>query len=306
MTKLSFQPTMLEIKDFLKKYEIKPLRYQKLGKATIVDTSSGSVVIKPKEKNNKMIQKYLESRSFNYHPKIINQDDDNYEIMEYIEEYDIPNEQKMLDMIDLISLLHNKTTHYKEITEDYYKELYEDLSNNIFYLVNYYNDLLSIIETKVYMSPAEYVFARNSTRFFSSLNFCKQELENWYELVKEKKKTRFVVIHNNLDLSHFLRNKNSYLISWEKAKIDSPVFEIYKLYRKNGIQYDFTEILKRYESSYPLLESERKLLFILCAMPIKLELSGNIYEDTKKISYEVDLLFKTEILLSPYYMENRK
>lgn len=297
---------MLEIKDVLKKYEIKPLRYQKLGKATIVDTSSGSVVIKPKEKNNKMIQKYLESRSFNYHPKIINQDDDNYEIMEYIEEYDIPNEQKMLDMIDLISLLHNKTTHYKEITEDYYKELYEDLSNNIFYLVNYYNDLLSIIETKVYMSPAEYVFARNSTRFFSSLNFCKQELENWYELVKEKKKTRFVVIHNNLDLSHFLRNKNSYLISWEKAKIDSPVFEIYKLYRKNGIKYDFTEILKRYESSYPLLESERKLLFILCAMPIKLELSGNIYEDTKKISYEVDLLFKTEILLSPYYMENRK
>ena len=296
---------MLEIKEILSKYDIKPLRYEKNGKATIIRTNSGSVVIKPK-KQNTIIQKYLESRSFYYQPKILNKDDDEYEIMEYIEEYHIPKEQKMIDMVDLITLLHNKTTHYKEITEDYYKELYEDLSNNIFYLTSYYNDLLSIIESKFYMSPSEYTFARNSTRFFASLNYCKQELENWFSLVKEKKKARFVVIHNNLDLSHFLRNENSYLISWDKAKIDSPVFEFYRLYRRHGVEYDFTEILRRYESSYPLLEDERKLLFILCAMPIKLEFTGHLYEDTKLVSREVDLLYKTELLLSPYYVKDGK
>jgi len=294
---------MLEIKDILSKYDIKPLRYEKYGKATIVSTNSGSVVIKPNKKN-KLIQKYLESRSFYYQPKILNNDEEEYEIMEYIEEYNIPKEQKILDMVELITLLHNKTTHYKEITEDYYKELYEDLSNNIFYLTNYYNDLVSIIESKVYMSPSEYMFIRNSTRFFASLNYCKQELEKWFSLVKEKKKARFVVIHNNLDLSHFLRNENSYLISWDKSKIDSPVFEFYKLYRKHGVDYDFTEILKKYEYGYPFSEDERKLLFILCAMPIKLEFSGNLYEDTKMVSKEVDLLYKTEMLISPYYVTN--
>ena len=70
---------MLEIKEILSKYDIKPLRYEKNGKATIIRTNSGSVVIKPK-KQNTIIQKYLESRSFYYQPKILNKDDDEYEI----------------------------------------------------------------------------------------------------------------------------------------------------------------------------------------------------------------------------------
>lgn len=39
-------------------------------------------------------------------------------------------------------------------------------------------------------------------------------------------------------------------------------------------------------------------------MPIKLEFSGNLYEDTKMVSKEVDLLYKTEMLISPYYVTN--
>ena len=41
-------------------------------------------------------------------------------------------------MIDLVGLLHNKTTYYKEVDESDYKELYEDITNNIIHLNGYY------------------------------------------------------------------------------------------------------------------------------------------------------------------------
>ena len=151
------------------------------------------------------------------------------------------------------------------------------------------------------MSPSQYLLARNITKIFSSLNFCKHELDNWYELVKEKRKQRFVVLHNNLDLDHFLRNDKSYLISWDKSKIDIPIFDIYKLYKKYSLDYDFEYILKRYENSYPLHEEERKLLIILISLPDRLEFDKKEYDLCKDISRQIDVLYKTEKLISPYY-----
>jgi hypothetical protein len=67
----------------------------------------------------------------------------------------------MLDLITLVSLLHAKTTHYKDIAKNEYETLYDTLKNNTEYLNQYYTDLINIIETKVYMSPSEYLVARN-------------------------------------------------------------------------------------------------------------------------------------------------
>ncbi|HIS90771.1 MAG TPA: hypothetical protein IAC20_03810 [Candidatus Faecisoma merdavium] len=293
---------MKQINEILKKYKLKPNRYVKNGKATIVDTEIGRFVIK-KNNYNKKIFNYLKSRNFNYYPKIINDLDEEYEISEYIEEIDYPNEQKMLDLINLISLLHSKTTHFKEIDYEDYKQIYEDIKNNIEYLEDYYNEMITIIESHVYMSPSEYLLARNISRIFISLNFCKNEIENWYNLIKDKTKQRVVVLHNNLDLSHFIKNDNSYLISWDKSKIGIPIFDLYILYKRHALDYDFSEILKNYEKNYPLKKEERILLFILIALPIKLEFNKSTYELTKEISNQMDIMYKTEKLISPYYME---
>lgn len=293
---------MKQINEILKKYKLKPNRYVKNGKATIVDTEIGRFVIK-KNNHNKKIFNYLKSRNFNYYPKIINDLDEEYEISEYIEEIDYPNEQKMLDLINLISLLHSKTTHFKEIDYEDYKQIYEDIKNNIEYLEDYYNEMITIIESHVYMSPSEYLLARNISRIFISLNFCKNEIENWYNLIKDKTKQRVVVLHNNLDLSHFIKNDNSYLISWDKSKIGIPIFDLYILYKRHALDYDFSEILKNYEKNYPLKKEERILLFILIALPIKLEFNKSTYELTKEISNQMDIMYKTEKLISPYYME---
>lgn len=293
------------INDILKKYNLRPNRYEKNGHSYIVNTDEGKYVLKQHiDKDD--IYYYLNSRSFHYYPKNLNNTNEQFDIFEYIDEYSIPKEQKVIDLIDLTALLHSKTTHYKEITEDEYKKIYEDITNNIEYLNGYYNDIITIIDTKVFPSPSEYLFARNITKIFAALSFCKKELDNWYDKVKNSHKKRLVIIHNNLKLSHFLRNNNSYLISWDKSRIDMPIFDLYKLYKNDGLDIEFSSILKRYERNYPLLEEERQLLFILMSLPDKIEFIDNEYECCKAVTRMIDFIYKTESIISPYYTKKEE
>jgi len=292
---------MIEIDKTLKKYDLRTNSYQKKGKVVIINSNKGKLVLKPK--SNLKVYEYLDSRNFNYYPEHIIEDD-KYEITSYIDEIEMPNDQKILDLINLVSLLHSKTTYYKNVDVDEYKKNYEELKNNVEYLFNYYNDIITVIESKVYMSPSELLLARNFSIILAALNYANSELDKWYELVKEKRKRRYVVLHNNLELDHFIRNKNSYLISWDKSKIDIPIYDIYKLYKKHCLDFDFEFILKKYEQNYPLLEEEKKLLYILISIPDKLEFDDSIYQTCIKINKMIDYLYKTENLISPKNSEN--
>ena len=288
---------MKEVSELLKKSDIRANSYRNIGKVTIADTNIGKIVLK--ENNDKdYIYNYLNSRNFNYYPEILKKD--KYIISKYIEDTDIPNEQKILDMIDLVSLLHSKTTHYKDNVEDEYKKIYEDLSNNYEYLNEYYNDLINIIDEKVFFSPSEYLLARNISFIFSSINIGKKYIEEWFKEIDGKTQMRKTIVHNNLKLSHYIRSDKDYLISWDKSKIDIPIFDLYNLYNNHFNDFDFFEILKRYERNYPLKNEERDLLFILITMPSKIEYSGTEYEMCKKISHEIDRLYKSHALIEQY------
>lgn len=287
--------------EILNKYDLKPYKREYKGNVLIIYTDKGNFAIKEKgRKDSTPIYEYLNSRNFHYYPERISGKEEDYEIVPYLPDSPIPDEQKMLDLIDLLSLLHSKTTHYKEVTEDDYKEIYEDLLGNIEHLSTYYNDQISLIETKIYMSPSEYLLARNISKIFGALYYSKNELDLWYKKVKDKRRMRYVVLHNNLSLDHFIRNENSYFISWNKSKIGLPVFDFYKLYKTHGLDFDFYELLRLYEKKYPLLEEERALLFVLLSLPDKLEEESSEYNLCKMVSNKIDFLYKTEFVISPY------
>ena len=295
------------IKKFCKDNDIKPIKIEKRGKRTIIYTEDNAYCLKVRERlDNNDIYDYLKSRSFNYYPKELSISNDDVIVREYISENKIPKEQKILDLINLMSLLHLKTTHYKEVDLDDYKEIYENLKNNVVYLTSYYNDLISIVESSVIMSPKEYLLARNISIIFRSLYFCEVNIERWYNLVKEKRKQRVVVLHNNLKLSHILRNEKSYFINWDKAKIGIPIFDFYKLYKAHYLDFDFSELLKQYEHNYPLQEEERLLLFILISMPVKIEFNDSEFNCCKFISNHIDELIKASNLISPYQSKETK
>ena len=288
---------MKEINELLKKKGIKALSYIKKGNVVIADTNIGKIVLK-KNKNKDYIYKYLNDRNFNYYPEIL--DKDVYIISRYIEDIDIPKEQKILDLIDLISLMHEKTTHYKSVGEDEYKKIYEDLSNNFEFLNEYYNDLISIIDEKKFMSPSEYLLARNINSIFSSISICKELVDKWLDEVENMNRIRMSIVHNNLNLSHFIRNNKDYLISWDKSKIDIPIFDLYSLYNNHFDDFEFIELLNRYQKKYPLKKYELDLFLILINMPSKIEFNDTEYNVCIKIGNEINRLYKSNKLLEEY------
>lgn len=274
-----------------------------LKSVRLIKNNENKYILKRKNNNIKDIYNYLNSRSFDYYPKLINENN-NYNMFEYIEDYKEPYEQKTLDMMSLLSLLHSKTTFYKEIDYEDYKYIYESTMDLINDNYNYYNIMLENIENQIYMSPSSYLLARNITKIFNSLNYCKVNIDKWYDMVKDKNKVRMVLIHNNLELDHYIKKDKPYFLSWDKSKIDMPIIDLYVFYRKHYLNFDFYELFKYYESRYPLLEEERLLLFIYLILPDKIELDSNEYNLCKKIRRFLDYLYKTENLITEYNVKD--
>ena len=294
----------MKINQILKSKGLKPRSYKKKGKATLIETNEGKFIYK-EGKLNPQILNYLKARSFDYIPFFLNNQNDSYQLENYIEPLDIPDDQKILDLIKLTALLHSKTTHYKEIDLDYYEQIYEDLNNNLNYLYLYYTDIITMIETKVYMSPHEQLLARNISKIYDTIDQNKQRLDKWHAQIKEKRKERRVVLHNNLKLDHFLQSKTPYLISWDKAKIASPVFDLYKLYQNHALDFDFEPLIDEYEKIYPLKKDEKELLFILISLPDLINIQASEYKNCREISQMIDKIYKTEILTSPKESKDR-
>lgn len=284
----------------------KPLKYTIKGKTTILETTSGNFVVKEKSNDLRELYKYLESRSFNYFPKLVDSSRRDVNVFEYVTGTDMPSEQKAEDLINLVSLLHNKTSYFKEVSEDKYQEVYENVLSNINYLKEYYNNIYEIYFLEEFLSPDKYMLMRNIYKIFAALGFCENELNVWYDLVKEEKKQRVSVIHNNLETNHFIKGEKDYLISWDNAKVDSPILDLINFYKKEYFNYDFSVLLKEYLARYSLSEAELKLFFIIISLPPKIELGDNIFENCKNIRYDLDYIFKTEELTRPYYSKQEE
>jgi hypothetical protein len=292
---------MNDIRQILNKYALKSNKLTIKKNATLVDTDNGRFIFK-KDKENKInnIYEYLKSRSFNYYPKILNREDD-YNLYEYIDNINMPDEQKAYDLIEMMALLHNKTTYFKEVDIADYKKIYEDIEQQIKDSYKEYNDLITIIESKVYMSPSEYLIARNISKIYALLDYCHKELKDWYILIKDKRRQRVVLVHNNLSTDHLIKNKDSYIISWEKATNDLPIYDFICFYQKQYLDFDFVPLLSLYESKYPLLEEERKLLFLLLSLPKHIPLTDNEFNNCKEVDYFFNYIYKTDSLIKEYY-----
>lgn len=285
---------MKKINEILRNKNLKPKKYFKQGSVYIVELEDSKLVLK---KNNTDIYKYLKERNFDYYPntEII----DGYELMEYVEDDNLTDDTKINKIISLMSLLHSKTTYYKSTNDMEYKEIYETINATIKNRIDYYNRLMDVIESEVYMSPSHYFLARNITNIFNALDYCRYQLEQWYDQVKDLKKIRKSVIHNNLDLSHYLNNK---LISWNKSKFDLPIFDIEHLYRTSYDDFVWDELLNDYLSQNMLHDEEVKLLYIILSIPEEIKFSNSEYQNTIIVNNLINYISKTSELV----IDNKK
>ena len=283
----------------------KPYRITKLSKCTIIDSMDGSFIIKPKgEKDINELYNYLKSRGFNAFPDIIDESRSDVNIFEYIHEIEYPKEEKAIDMIKLVSSLHAKTSYEKSVTEDKFKEIYVNIDSNLVYYKDEYNHYIDEFEGEVFMSPSHYLFIRNASKLLNQIAFCKTKLDEWYASVKDKKTTRVALVHNNLQLDHFIKGEKEVLLSWDKAVRDSPILDIYNLYQREALNLEFSSLMELYKKHYPLNQDEFDLLLIMLCMPHKITFDDNEFRSCEAIQKELDYVFKTEELVRPYYLKD--
>lgn len=262
-------------------------------------------VIKKKKNDINNIYNYLLSRSFDYFPSVIKEEEDKI-YYNYIDDVDEPSEQKILDLLNLLSLLHNKTTIYKEVDLDYYKYIYESVIKKIDDVMNYYDSLMEYIDSEVYMSPTNYLIARNISIIYGAIFYSKNSIDRWYKLVEDGRKIRLTTIHNSPKLDHYVKNEKSYLLSWDNSRVDMPIYDIIFLYKSHYLEFDFVSLLDDYFNKYPFSSSEMILFLCLLSIPDKIEYSGSQYKTVISVRRIIDYIYKTNDIVSKYDIKLEK
>lgn len=275
----------------------RPLKVTMKGNVEILQTTSGNIVIKEKKNNIRKLYDYLNSRSFNAFPPLVDDSKEGVNIFSYVKDSDAPKEQKAMDLIKLIALLHQKTTYYKDVTSDEYKKIYENLKDQISYYRYFFEEIYNESFHSIYPSPSEYLLLTNISKIIAALNFSEQKLEEWYEEVHELTRYRVCQIHNHLCLEHMHDNC---LLSWENSKKDSPVLDLVNFYKNCYFDLNFSVLLEEYFRLCPWSKEEKDLFFITISIPPKFELKGSEFTKVKNIRVTLDYIYKTENLIRPY------
>ena len=262
------------------------------GNVKILETEDKKIVIKKKSKDMNSLFDYLSRRNFLCYPNIEKETRNDVEY-EYYNEKKYFDQNDDEDFIRTIADLHYKTTYYKDVSRLKYKDIYNTLIDNIDYLKEYYEKYISEADIETYMSPSNYLFVRNYSIVNSSLFYIEKELNAWYNLVKDKTKERVSVVHNNLRKDNFLRSDKDLLTGWENYMVDTPVLDIYKLYKNEYKNIDFKSMFKVYNDTFKLTKEELKLFFIMISMPKKLEKTDNEFNNVRNTKLFIDYMYRT-------------
>ena len=271
-----------ELLKIIKEHNLHPISYSKIGNVYFVKDKFHTYVIKLNTSNYD-IYKYLDSRNFLEFPENFNFKDDNYDINEYIEDIETNKEQKINDLLMVLSLLHAKTSYIREQDLDEIKKNYESINKEILDTKAYYLKMNDIIDKQLFFSPSMYLLVRNISLIYYLLEYAHNHLNDWYQKMKDKKSLRVSLLHNNVDISHLIINDKKYLISWDKAYFDNPIYDIESFYKKYFNNLNLDEALKIYESKNKLSPDEKELLLIRLSIPSIIKMTKDTLSDTENI-----------------------
>ena len=141
-----------------------------------------------------------------------------------------------------------------------------------------------------YLLPSNYLFLTNYYVIDSALKYCKGVLDSWNLDISGKTEQRVSLVHNNLNLDHYIKNDKEYIISFDNYIIDSPVIDLYNFNKNEWKNINLADIYLEYSNLCKLNDDEEKLLFIMLCMPYKIVFCDNELENVKNVRMLVDYL----------------
>lgn len=265
--------------------DFKTNSYKKIRNVIIVDNR---YVLKSNTNYDHRIYNYLTNKDFKYIVECSKYKE--YDLFPYIDDEDIPKEERGFKLVNILAFLHNKTTYYRETNLDNIKKIYEDLNEKINDFKKYYYEMQDIIEQKMYYSPAEHLLINNISLIYSALDFSKNCLDKWYSKKEEQKKERVVLLHNKPILEHLVGNK---LISWNSYKRDIPIYDFIYFYRHNYLDLEMLSLYEIYQSKYKYSEEEKMLFLSSISIPDKIVFTNNNYKNTEIVNNVITYVIKT-------------
>ncbi len=123
-------------------------------------------------------------------------------------------------------------------------------------------------EQRIYMSPGEYLFTSTFFPAMVQLEDSERWLSSWQEEARNKKGRICMALHNASE-EHFLTDREGgFLINFEEAGYDSPVFDLLSYTERNAIEgpadpITFVENLEPYFEAFSWREEEKYLFAAL-------------------------------------------
>lgn len=268
-----------------------------IGKAKIYETDDGKYVVKKEKKDLSNLFDYLSSRGITTFANRINKIDDLIRY-EYVETSNFINDSDYIEFIKNVAILHYKTAYFKTESRKVFKDIYNKLIDKVDYLKDYYNKLIEKIDNEHFMSPSSYLIARNYTIISSNLYFIERELNSWYNLVKDQTKTRVCIVNNNLKFDNFIKGNKLIFTSWDNYLVDTPIIDIYKIYRNEYKSTDMTTLFKEYNRVFKLNDEEIKLFNIMISFPISINLECSEYNKVRSVKEMLDYTYRTSKFIS--------
>lgn len=261
--------------------------------------------IKKRKTNIEKIYSYLDSRNFNNYLKPIALSKKE-EVYPFIQELHTTNKDKANDLIYLTADLHNKTTTFQDKNIENIKERYETTIDTLNEIFKHYSTLQDEIEEHIYMAPAELLLMNNISKIYYLLNISRFYIEKYYESAEKVDNERYVLNHGNLNLSHLLESNNKFLISWNRAKRDLPVYDLAKLIKNDSDTIEITSIYEIYQSRYHFTKEEEYLFVSLICIPPVVNLDKSNFINTQEVRKEVDYVDKILDFVLKEYEEYQK
>lgn len=158
-------------------------------------------------------------------------DNDAYYLTRFYEDIDYPLDKKLMDYIDLLHKLHQKTIIKKHFDKDQFNRLYKKKLKRLESRFQLLDLFIIECENKKYRSIFDWTYLTRYNDIMYIKNVLVKLQSQIDTLLEELKLYDYCIIHNNPSIDHFVvTNEHNYLISFDYSTIGLKVHDYVKLF----------------------------------------------------------------------------
>lgn len=277
--------------NFLNDLNIKPYKYNYINKALII--YSDKIYVLKKNSHKDKTYKYLDGISFDNFIKPIKKDNLNY-LFNYLEDYSPDSDSKMINLVEVLSVLHSKTSEFKELNLDRVKEIVEKCNEKINYLEEYYNNLEDTLNESIFYKPYVYTYLRNVSKIYYNLDFSKYLVKLFYDEALKNNKYKESLILGKVRADNFINDK---FTNFDHSTFKSPIYDLIDLYKEYYDSYDFQNLYKVYKSNYHLNKLEELYFFLMISILYKISFKSDSYTNTLNVHKLMNYIDRTRVFI---------